>query len=141
MKDKQLYLYWLYAYIICAILGFIQNRSPLVTALLALACAAFFVPGGILVYRDIRNKQRKNLRNIMVLSIASLLLTMALFIGYWFSLTAFGSDTPGKVMYALLTVFSTPLMCAPFPAISMFLWACLLFTAISFWKQGKPAEK
>ena len=137
MKDKHLYLYWLYLAILCAALGFIQERNPLVVALLCLASLTFFVPGGILLYRDIRSGGKRNLKIILWLSLSSLALTTALFIGYWLSLAAASSDLPGRILYAALTLFSTPMMCAPYPAMSMFLWACMLFTAITYLKPKK----
>jgi hypothetical protein len=140
MKDKQLYLYWLYLAILCATLGFIQDRNPLVVALLCLASLAFFVPGGILLYRDIRSGGKQNLKIILWGSVLSLVLTAVLFIGYWFSLAAASSDLPGRILYAALTVVSTPMMCAPYPAVSMFLWACMLFTAITYLKPTKTRK-
>lgn len=137
MKDKHLYLYWSYLYILCACLGFIQERTPLVVALLCIAGLGFFVPGGILLYRDIRSGGKQNLKRILVISILSLVLTTVLFIGYFLSLAAFTTDLPARILYAVLTVFSTPAMCTPYPAISMFLWACMLFTAITYLKPPK----
>lgn len=142
MKDKQLYLYWLYLFIICAALGFIQNRNPLGVALLTIVGVAFFVPPAIMVYRDIRAGQSRHLGKLAILSGCSLLATAVLFILYWLLLTVSGSDISAGIAYAVLTVFSAPMMCVAFPAISMFLWACLLITSVLYWKKlRKPSKR
>lgn len=135
MKTKQLYLYWLYLFIFCAAMGFIRERNPLVTALLALLSLAFFVPGGMLMYHGIKKHDRKTVRNVMIICICSLGLTMLLFIANTLTALAPDNDLLGRIFQAVLVVFSAPMMCAPYQFISMFLWACLLFTGISFWKK------
>lgn len=138
MKNKQLYLYWLYIYILCAALGFIQERGSILTAALFLLCLGFFVPPALLLYNN--RTDRKTLLTLALLGIGSLLLTAVLFIAYWYALAASGSDLLANVMHAALAVFSAPMMCAPWPALSMFLWACLSITAFSFLKKGKEPK-
>ena len=137
MKDKQLYLYWLYLFIICAVLGFIQNRGPLVTALLTIAGLLFFLPPAMLLYRDSRSTQRKHIRPIALISLAALILSAALLLLYWALLARSGSDLAANIAYAALAVFSAPMLVMPAPALSLFLWACLLFTALHFRKRKK----
>ena len=141
MKNRTLYLSWLYLYILTAILGFIQEPNPLVTALLALLSICFFIPGAVLLYRAIKSGRRKHLRIVMLISAASLTVTMLLFIANTLTVLAPENELLGTVLYAVLTVFSAPMMCAPYQSVSMFLWACLLFTGISFWKKTKPEPK
>lgn len=136
MKDKHLYLYWLYLFILCAALGFIPaERSPLVAALLALLSIAFFVPGVMLLYRGIQRRQRAHLKIILILSTCSLALTLVLFIANTLTVLAPDNILLGNILNALLVVFSAPMMCAPYQFLGMFGWACLLFTAISYWKK------
>ena len=137
MKDKQLYLYWLYLFIICAALGFIQDRGPLVTALLTIAGLLFFLPPAMLLYRDSRSTERKHIRPIALISLAALILSAALLLLYWALLARSGSDLAANIAYAALAVFSTPMLAMPAPALSLFLWACLLFTALHFRKRKK----
>ena len=137
MKDKQLYLYWLYLFIFCAALGFIQSRGPLVMALLTIAGLAFFVPPAMLLYRDVRSGDRRHLRPIAIISLCSLLLSAALLLLYWALLARSGSDVAANIAYAALAIFSSPMLVMPAPALSMFLWACLLFTAFHFRKKKK----
>ncbi len=137
MKDKQLYLYWLYLYIFCAALGFIQSRGPLATALLAIAGTVFFLPPAMLLYRDVRSGEHKHLRPIALFSLCSLVLSAGLLLLYWVLLARSGSDVAANIAYAALAVFSAPMLTMPAPALSMFLWACLLFTAFYFRKKKK----
>ena len=105
MKDKQLYLYWLYLFILCAALGFIQDRGPLVTALLTIAGIGFFLPPALLLY--------------------------------WYVLARSGSDVAATVAHAAMVIFSAPMSCMVAPALSLFLWACLLFSVFYFRKRKK----
>ena len=139
MKDKQLYLYWLYLSIFCAALGFIQNRGPLVTALLTLAGIAFFLPPTVLFYRDVRSGARKNIRTIALISLCSLVLSAATLLLYWTLLARSGSDLAANIAHAAMVIFSTPMSCMVAPALSLFLWACLLFSAFYFRKKKEKS--
>lgn len=137
MKDRKLYLYWLYLYILCAALGFIPApRSPLVTALLTLVTLAFFVPPAMILYRAIQRSDPKPLKAVALLSAASLLLTLLLFIANTLTVLVPNNLLLGNILNALLVLFSTPMMCAPYQALGMFGWACLLFTVIFQRKKG-----
>lgn len=129
MKERRLYLYWLYLFILCAALGFIRDRSPLVAALLTLLGMGFFVPGGLLLYRG----QRKP---ILIISAASLVLTLLLFIGNTLTVLAPDNLLLGNILHAALTVFSAPMMCLPYQGLGVFGWACLLFAAL--YRSKKP---
>ena len=140
MKDRTLYLYWLCLFILCATLGFIPTpRSPLAAALLTLLTLLFYVPPALLLRQGIRRRQRKHLKNILILSASSLALTLALFIANTLSVLAPDKVLLGNILNALLVVFSAPMLCAPYQFLSLFGWACLLFTALSYWKQTKNA--
>lgn len=136
MKDRTLYLYWLCLFILCATLGFIPApRSPLAAALLTLLSLLFFVPPALLLRRG----GRKHLRNILILSACSLMLTLVLLIANTLSVLAPDKVLLGNILNALLVVFSAPMLCAPYQFLSLFGWACLLFTALSRWKKSKTA--
>lgn len=137
MKDRKLFLYWLYLYILCAALGFIPSpRNPLVVAALALLTVGFFVPPGMILYRAIQRNDRRQLRLVALLSAASLALTLALFIANTLTVLAPSNVLLGNVFNTLLVLFSAPMMCAPYQAISIFGWACLLFVVIFHRKKG-----
>ena len=136
MKDRKLYLYWLYLYILCAALGFIPNpRNPLVAALLTLCAAAFFLPPALLLYRSVQTGQRKNLQAVLWISAGSLVLTLLLFIANTLTVLAPDNLLLGNILNAVLIILSTPMCCAPYQVLGIFGWACLLFTALTNWKK------
>lgn len=143
MKDLKLYLYWLCLFILCATLGFIPaDRNPLVVALLALLSIAFFLPPALLLYQGIKRRERKHLKTVLLISVCSLVLTLVLFIVNTLAVLAPSNVLLGNILNALLVIFSAPMMCAPFQFLGMFGWACLLFTAIFFWKKtGEKSKK
>ena len=76
------------------------------------------------VGRKLTQRRRK------LLSAASLGVTLLLMI--LSILTAMASEAVGNLMHVLLVVFSTPMFCSNYWALSLFLWAALLtasFTA------------
>lgn len=137
MKDRKLFLYWLYLYILCAALGFIPSpRSPLVAAALALLTVGFFVPPGLILYRAIQRDDLRQLKLVALLSAASLTLTLVLFIANTLTVLAPANLLLGNILNTLLLLFSAPMMCAPYQAIGIFGWACLLFVVIFHRKKG-----
>lgn len=135
MKERKLYLSWLYLFILCAALGFIRQRSPLVTALLTLLGLVFYIPPGWILYRSRRDK--KQLTPILLISTLSLVLTLLLFIANALSVLAPQNLMLGNILNATLVVFSSPMMCLPLQGLGIFGWACLLFTALYLRKRAK----
>lgn len=135
MKHRKLYLSWLYLFILCAALGFIRQRSPLVTALLALLGMAFFIPAGLILYRSRQDK--KQIRPILLISILSLVLTLLMFIANTLTVLVPDNILLGNILNAVLVVLSAPMLCMPYQGLGVFGWACLLFTALYLQKQAK----
>ena len=135
MKERKLYLSWLYLFILCAALGFIRQRSPLVTALLTLLGLVFYIPPGWILYRSRRDK--KQLTPILLISTLSLVLTLLLFIANALSVLAPQNLMLGNILNATLVVFSSPMMCLPLQGLGILGWACLLFTALYLRKRAK----
>lgn len=128
MKNSVVFIYWAALYLICALLGLFPMESAAGTVLSVLMSALFFLPGGVLVYRGIRKKDRKLLRQVRIISALSLLLTMILLIASF--LSVMGSPVLGNVIHILLTLVSVPMISSGYWFVSLFLWACLL---ISTW--------
>jgi len=134
MKRKgKLALSWGILYVICTIFGFIETKNGFIQAIFALSSIGFFLPGGILLYEAVAEKDRKTILRIRYLSIASLLLTVLMLIGNVLTLPA--SEAVGNRMYALLVILSTPMISSQMWFISLFLWAYLLMG--SFIKKNK----
>ena len=132
-RKSKLYIAWGIMYVICTILGFINTNNGLLQAIFALVSMGFFLPGGILLYEAVGEKDKKTVHTVRYLSIASLSLTVLTLIGNVLTLPA--SEAVGDRMYGLLIVVSTPMISSQAWAISLFLWACLLMG--SFIKKKK----
>ncbi len=117
MKEKIAYILWGVLFVICAGLGFVRDAAGAGKVLLTLSSLIFFIPGTLLLYWG----QRKPVR---IISLCSLGITLVLLVANFFSVLA--SQTVGDVLYALLVVVSSPMVCSQYWVMSMFLWACLL---------------
>lgn len=135
MSNKKLFLLWGISFILCAGFGFIPQPDNLMKALLFLLSLAFFVPGSMLVYDAVKNRDAALLRCIRNISAASLILTLLLLVANFASVGA--SVAVGDFLYGLLVVVSAPMVCSQFWVVSLFLWACLLMVSISFLKKIK----
>lgn len=120
MKTKTLWLIWLYLFAFCCVLGFIPNPPEFLKALLVVLGVCFFIPGGLLLKR----KEQKTVRMVRLLSICSLVLTLITIILNFASVLM----TPvwGTVLYIIMGILSTPMLCCRFWIISLFGWACLM---------------
>ncbi len=128
MKNK-IWLWWLYLALFCCILGFIPEPDGLVKALTVLAGVSFFIPGAILLVQG----NRKNCRRIFFISLASLVLTTLSIILNFASILM--PRFWGTVLYIVMGILSTPMLCCRIWVISLFGWAC--FLVISGFRMGK----
>lgn len=124
MKEKTLYILWGALFILCAGLGFIPEATGFGRAVLTVLGILFFVPGAILLFRAIRENDRKQILQIRFISGCWLLLTLILLVANLLSVNA--SETAGNILYGLLVVLSSPLVCGQYWELILFLWACLL---------------
>lgn len=125
MNKKILSAAWAAGFLLCAGLGFIPNPQGLGRAVLAVLAAASFIPPFLLLH----GSGRKTARLIRNLSLLSLGLTLALLVANFLSVQL--PETAGEILYALLVIVSSPMVCGQFWIVSLFLWACLLFASIS----------
>ena len=129
MKNRYLYAIWGGLYVLCALLGCVSAPDGIIKALLVLLSLAFFIPGGLLLYRGIRSKDKRQVSLILNLSALSLGLTLfALILNF---LSVMASEIIGNITYGFLILVSSPMICSQYWFISLFLWACLLFTSIA----------
>ena len=133
MKTKSLWLAWCVMYVLCTLLAFLPSPTGFLRLLLLLLALAFFVPGGMLVFYGLKENNRKTLRQLRMVSILSLGLTLAALVGNF--LTVLASDAVGTALYVLLVLVSTPMVCSSLWILSLFLWACLLMA--TFLKKEK----
>ena len=135
-RKSKLALCWLGMYVLCTVFGFINTKNGFLQAIFALFSIGFFLPGGILLYEAVGEKDRKTVRCIRYISITSLALTVLTLIGNVLTLPA--SEAVGNRMYGLLVFVSTPMISSQMWVISLFLWACLLMG--SFIKKNKRSK-
>ena len=130
MKQKILFALWGFLFILCAGLGFIPEPEGALKWLLCILGIAFFVPGGLLLYRAVQEKDTKLLRLIRRICLISLTLTALLLVLN--ILSVMWNETLGSVLYCLLILVSSPMICCGSYALSLFLWACLLTVSLKF---------
>ena len=131
--NKWLYPGWGVMYIICVALGLIQNTDGITKIALLIFSVMFFVPGFLLLYNNFHSGNRKGVLLIRWISLASLVLTVICLVAF-FLFAGFGNETAVNVTYEVLALVSAPMLCSRYWAVSLFLWACLLFA--TFWKKS-----
>ena len=135
MKQKSLFPLWGVLFVVCAALGFIPNPTGLLRFLLTALALVFFLPPAILLYRASKRGDRATVRLIRNLSLTWLIVTVVVLVCNILSLLA--SQYTGDFLYALLVLVSAPMICGGVWAISLFCWACLLFSSIHLLKTMK----
>ena len=124
MISKLLFTLWVCLFSLCAGLGFIPEPEGAAATVMTTLSVFCFVPPALLLYRG--GKQDALLiRNLSALSLG---LTLVLLILNF--LTAFSSETLGKILHYVLTIVSSPMICSGHWAMSLFFWACLLMASL-----------
>lgn len=124
MKKKVLYYVWGGMFLLCGLLGFIQEPQGAARAALTVLSLLFFCPPAALLHGAKAAGDRRTITLLRNLSALSLILTGLLIVLNF--LSAFGSDKLGVFLNALLTLVSSPMMCSGYWVLSLFLWAVLL---------------
>lgn len=135
MKKSYLFALWGGLFTLCAALGFIPEPSGVLKLLMTLLSVAFFVPGALLLRLAHQQSDRNLALLVRNLAAASLALTAALIIANF--LSALGSELLGNILYSILIIVSSPMVCSRYWALSLFLWACLMIGAMKILKTKK----
>ena len=133
MKAKILYPVWGVLYIICVLLGAIPQPHPAAEVALAALSLLFFVPAGLLLADAWKTRNHSRLKQLCIISACSLGLTLLALVGNF--LSVFCSELAGDILYILLLAVSAPMLCCPYWALSLLLWAILFFTALTAQKK------
>ena len=128
MKRSLLFPLWGILFVVCAALGFVPQAEGIWRVLLTAVSLAFFLPPALLLYRSAKTGRRGTVRLIRDLAILSLALTTVVLLANFLSLH--GSEFTGDFLYALLVIVSSPMMCSGSIMLTIFCWACLMFSAI-----------
>lgn len=128
MKERVLYIAWAVLYAICAALGFYGEAEGFGKVLFVLTALIFFLPGIGLLVLGYREKNRKILGRVRTVSIVSLVLTLIFLVA---NVAVAAAEATNKVLHVLLVLVSAPMLCGQYWAMSLFLWACLLFATFA----------
>lgn len=128
MSKRVLYILWGCMYALCAGLSHISHPGAAQSVALTILSLLFFVPPAILVINAFQQKDNKTLLILFRISAVSLGLTVIALLAN--VLSALGSTLLGDIMYEILIFVSVPMVSSRFWALSLFLWACLFFSAI-----------
>ncbi len=134
MKERILYVIWIFWYILCVALGTITERTVGTHIVLSVMALLFFVPAILLLVDALTGNNRKMLFRIRIVSLSSLVLTLTMIILNIVTVTA--SEKVGQVLDDLLRLFSAPMHCAYWKILSIFLWACVFVSSFPrTWKK------
>jgi hypothetical protein len=125
-KDKGiLKAMWAGMFFLCALLGFVPKPAEGNHGLLTVLGMLFFLPPALLLLQCRRTKDRKGLvllRNLSLLSLVSTALLLAASI-----LSILAPKIVGDILHVFLVILSAPMVCCQHWAVSLFLWAMLLW--------------
>ena len=127
---------WVGMFILCAVLGYLPPQEGANKWLLVFFALAFFVPPALLVYQSRKEKDGKMLRLVRTVALVVLIATVVLLIVNLMSIAlmlVMPEDTAlvvGDVLYDLLILVSTPMVCGQYWGIGMVGWAALLWSSI-----------
>ena len=133
MKKTTYYSLWAGLFILCAGLGFIPEPAGFLRVLMTCLSLLFFLPPALLLYFAGKKGDVLTLRIIRNLSAASLGSTLGLILLNFMSLMA--PEALGNVLYVLLVIVSSPMVCGGAWVMSLFFWACLLMGSLTLLKK------
>lgn len=125
MKNSALYYIWAGLYALCFGLSLISAPSGALQVVMTILSLAFFLPPAWLLVNAHKHSDEKTLKTVRILSILSLGLTLLCFVLNIFALG--WPETAGNIIYYVLIFLSVPMVSCGSYALSLFLWACLLF--------------
>ena len=123
-KEWILYAAWLCLYILCVGLGTVENVAGFGKVFFTMTALIFFLPGIFLLVLGTKEKNKKMILRVRLISICSLVLTVIVFCANVFAVGASGEA--GVVLHDLLNIVSAPMFCSQYWILSLFCWACLL---------------
>lgn len=128
MKKTVLYSLWGFLYLLCALAANVPEPTGAKKVVLVALSLLFFLPPAILLVSALREKDRKTLKLLRIISSLSLGLTLAALVA---NIAVVGaSEAVGNALYQVLIFLSVPMVCSQHYVLSLFLWGCLLFATI-----------
>ena len=133
MNTKPLYYSWLGLFALCAVLGFIPAPDSGTQGLGVIAAVLCFVPPAAIVWFGWKEKSWEDLRLVRNLAAGSLAMTVIAMIANFLTLAA--PAWVGDLLYAVLVIVSSPMICGQFWIMSLALWAILLWSCMLLLKK------
>ena len=127
MKKSLLYGLWAGLYCLCVGLGFVNGAQGFGKFLLTVVGIGFFVPPLLLLLQARKEKDRRTLKILRLISFVVLVLALVLLVLNLLSVNL--SSRAGLVLHVLLVMFTAPMVCIQYWALGLFLWACLLMAS------------
>lgn len=127
---------WTGMFVLCAVLGFLPPQEGANRYLLAGFAVLFFLPPALLLYQLWQDGDRKWLRWVRIVSITVVAATVTLLLMNMMSITLLmvlpmqAALAVGDVLYYLLLVVSTPMVCGQYWGIGMIGWAALMWSCL-----------
>ena len=126
MNQKILLALWGSMFALCAGLGFVAEPAGFLKFVMIVLALIFFVPPALLLRRSARTGDRDSAALVRNLAAAWLVVTVCLLMANFLSLL--GSEELGDILYSILVIATAPMVCGQSWVLSMFCWACLLFS-------------
>jgi hypothetical protein len=126
---------WIGMYILCCVLGFLPEQQGFSRYVMTAVSVCFFIPPFLLLHKAKAEQDDRTLRLVRRISILSLSLSTVLLVANFLSVLS-ASEALGTVLHIALSIVSVP-MGSSGGIISLFLWACLLYTSIPGRKKKK----
>ena len=126
-KEWILYAIWLCLYILCVGLGTVEEVEGVGKVLFVLTALIFFIPGIMLLMLGRKEKNKKMILRVRIVSLCSIVLTVIVFSANVMAVAASGNA--GVLLNDLLNLVSAPMFCSQYWVLSIFCWGCLLSTS------------
>lgn len=135
---------WIGMFILCAVLGYLPPQEGANKWMLAIFALLFFLPPALLVYLGWTEKDRKLVKLLQKISLIVVISTVALLVINLLSVAlilVMPESTAlivGDILYYLLILVSTPMICGQFWGIGLLGWILLLWCCVFL---GKELQK
>ena len=136
MKKSTVFAIWGGLYALCVAMNFLAAyRVPVgwAKAPFVLVSLLFFIPPFYLLFLSKKDKGKKTINALQIISIVSLALFVVLFCLNLASVN--WSATTGRVLFYLLISLCAPVVCSQFYVLPLYLWACILMVTRKFKKR------
>jgi len=119
---------WAGMFILCMVLGFLPPQTGASRVLLVILALVFFAAPGWLVWISYEKKDVQSLKLVRLLSLLSLSGTLVMIVVNM--LSVLWPEWLGNLLYYILVILSTPMICGQYWVLSLTLWAALLWSSI-----------